>query len=129
MKYLWILRIVGVIILLTGIAAVGYFAYTAGVAQGQTAVPVVAETGSAELWHAGWGSHPVRGLMAFPALLCLAPLFLVFFICMPLRMLFGPHRGHMHMHGRWHDGGCGEDVPPPVQEWHRRMHEEKKDSD
>jgi hypothetical protein len=129
MKYLWILRIVAVIVLLTGIAAVGYFAFTAGVAQGQTAVPAAAETGSAELWRAGWGFHPGRGLMFFPALLCLAPLFLGFFICMPLRMLFGPHRMPMHMHGRRQDGECCGDVPPPIEEWHRRMHEEKKAKD
>jgi hypothetical protein len=129
MKYLWILRVVGVIILLTGIAAVGYFAFTAGVAQGQTAVPAVVETGDTVFGHAGWGFHPMRGLAFFPALICLAPLFLVFFIFMPLRMLFGPHRMQMHMHGRWRNGGCGEDVPPPVEEWHRRMHETKKEND
>jgi hypothetical protein len=32
----------------------------------------------------------------------------------------------MHMHGRWQ--GEEGSVPPPVEEWHRRMHEkEKKD--
>jgi hypothetical protein len=129
MRYLWILRIVGVIILLTGIAAVGYFAYTAGVTQGQTAVPALSETGDAVLGHAGWGFRPARGLALLPGLLCLAPLFLAFFIFMPLRMIFGPHRMQMRMHGRWH--GCSDSgaVPPPVEEWHRRMHETKKESD
>ena len=126
MKYLWILRIVGVIILLIGIAAVGYFAYTAGVAQGQTTAPVVFENGHAEVAGAGWGFHPIRALAFLPVLLCLGPLFLIFFICMPMRMLFGPHRMHMHMHGRWHDREDGIGVPPPVAEWHRRMHEEEE---
>jgi hypothetical protein len=128
MKYLWILRIVGVIILLTGIAAVGYFAYTAGVAQGQTAVPAVAETDGAVLGHAVGSFHPARGLAFFPGLLCLAPLFLAFFIFMPLRMIFGPSRMPMRMHGRWHGCGDSSEVPPPVAEWHRRMHETKKES-
>ncbi|MBN2083652.1 MAG: hypothetical protein JW748_00410 [Anaerolineales bacterium] len=127
MKYLWILRIAGVIVLLAGIAAVGYFSYTAGVAQGQTAVPAVVETGDAVPARAGWGFLPMRGMMFFPALLCLAPLFLGFFICMPLRMIFGPHRMLMHMHGRGYDRGYGPDVPPPFAEWHRRMHEEKEE--
>jgi hypothetical protein len=128
MKYFWILRIVGVIILLTGIAAVGYFAYTAGVAQGQTAVPAAVETGNAAFGHGGWDFHPMRALAFFPLLLCLAPLFLCLFIFMPLRMLFGPHRMQMHMHGRWHGCGGNGEVPPPVEEWHRRMHETKKES-
>ena len=123
MKYLWIMRLVGVILLLAGIAAVGYFAYTAGMAQGQTASPAVVETGNAEVWGAGWGIHPIRGLV-FPPLMCLVPFFLVFLICMPLRMIFGPHRMHMHMHGRCF-GDEGE-VPTPFAEWHRRAHEEKK---
>jgi hypothetical protein len=127
MKYSWIFRIVGAIILVIGIAAVGYFAYTAGVAQGQTAAPVVSEAGQTALWHAGRGMHPFAGFAFFPVLLCLAPFFLCLFIFMPLRMIFGPHRMHMHMHGRWH-GEEGE-VPPPVEEWHRRMHETKKQGD
>jgi hypothetical protein len=27
------------------------------------------------------------------------------------------------MHGRWH--GEEGSVPPPIEEWHRRMHEKK----
>jgi hypothetical protein len=65
--------------------------------------------------------HPLAGLFFLPFLFCLVPLFLGLFIFLPLRMIFGPHRMHMHLHGRW----TGEEgsVPPPVEEWHRRMHE------
>jgi hypothetical protein len=126
MKYSWVLRIVGVILLVAGIAAIGYFAYTAGVAQGQTTVPVGVETGDAAILHGPWGMRPFHGMAFFPALLCLAPLFLAFFIGLPMRMIFGPHRMQMQMHGRWH--GCGRegDVPSPLVEWHRHLHEEEK---
>jgi hypothetical protein len=127
MKYSWIFRIVGAIILVIGIAAIGYFAYTAGLAQGQTAVPVAPETGVTAVWHPGWGMRPFHGLAFAPILLCLVPIFLCLFIFLPMRMMFGPHRMHMHMHGRWHSEE-GE-VPPPVEEWHRRMHETKKQDD
>jgi hypothetical protein len=73
--------------------------------------------------HEGLGWHPLAGLVFLPFLLCLVPFFLCLFIFMPLRMIFGPHRMHMHMHGRWH--GEEDSVPPPVEEWHRRMHEKK----
>jgi hypothetical protein len=126
MKYSWIIRIVGVLVLLVGIAAVGYFAYTAGLAQGQTAAPVTTGADAIGAGHAPWGYHPVRSLAFFPGLLCLAPFFLCLFIFLPLRMVFGSHRMRMHMHGKWHEGGCGDGIPSPVEEWHRRMHETKK---
>lgn len=126
MKYSWIIRIVGVLILLAGIAVTGYLAYTAGLAQGQTAAPVVIEGGELEAWHIPGKWHPARGLAFLPVLLCLAPIFLCLFIFLPLRMIFGRHPMHMHMHGKWHDCTCGDDVPSPVREWHRRMHEDTK---
>ena len=124
-SWIWVLRIAGAVILVIGIAAIGYAAYTAGLAQGQTAAPVVVETGETGVVHAPWIFHPFRGLMVFPGLLCLAPFLLCFFIFLPLRMIFGPHRPPMHWHSRWHECGEGMPVPPPVAEWHRRMHETK----
>lgn len=124
MKYSWIIRIVGAIILVIGIAAVGYFAYTAGLAQGQTAAPIATTMEETAAWHTPFGWHPLRGLVFLPALFCLAPFFLCLFIFLPLRMIFGPHRMHMRMHGRWNGEEC--DVPPPFEEWHRRAHETKK---
>ena len=127
MKYSWIIRIAGVCILVIGIAAIGYFAYTAGLAQGRTAVPVATTIEETAPWHAGWGLHPFRGPAFFPGLLCLAPFLLCLFIFLPLRMVFGPHR--MHMHGRWRDCEGGDGVPSPFEEWHRRAHETKKQGD
>jgi hypothetical protein len=124
MKNYWIFRVLGALVLLVGIAAVGYVAYNAGLAHGQTAVPAAQLV--APMYRSGeW--HGMPGLSVLPFLLCLAPFFLCFFIFLPLRMIFGPHRMHMmHMHGRWH--GEEGDVPPPFEEWHRRAHE-KKDKD
>jgi hypothetical protein len=123
MKNYWILRVIGALVLLIGIAAVGYIAYNAGLAQGQTAVPAAQFV--APMYRGGEGhGFGLSGLFFLPFLLCLVPLFLCLFIFLPLRMIFGPHRMHMmHMHGRWH--GEEGDVPPPVEEWHRRMHEKK----
>jgi hypothetical protein len=117
----WILRVIGGIVLLVGIVAVGYVAYNAGLAQSQ---PAVSAAQYVAPWHGGMEWHRLGGFMAVPFLLCLVPFFLGFFILLPLRLIFGPHRMHMmHMHGRWH--GEEGDVPPPVEEWHRRMHEKK----
>jgi hypothetical protein len=125
MKYSWVFRIVGAVLLVIGIAAVAYFAYTAGVTQGQAAAPAAVTVNEAAVRSGFWGWHPFAGLAFLPLLLCLGPFFLCLFILMPLRMIFGPHR--MHMHGRWRDGE--HFVPPPFEEWHRRMHETKKEDD
>jgi len=136
MRNLWILRVLGVIVLLIGIVAIGVVAYNAGVAQAQTVAPAAQVIAP---WHGGMEMRPLAGLFFLPFLFCLVPLFLVLFIFLPLRMIFGPHRMHMHMHGRWHGEEAGEGeipphmhgrwekweggVPPFVEDWHRRMHE------
>jgi hypothetical protein len=127
----WLVRIVGVVILVIGIAAIGYVAYTTGVAQGQTVAPVTAEVAETDTWQAAWGMHPFRGLAFLPVMFCLAPFLLCLFIFLPLRMIFGAPRMmfgppwmHMRMHGRWHD--CEGEVPSPFEEWHKHMHEDKK---
>jgi len=118
MRNYWIFRVIGAILLLIGIVAVGFIAYNAGVAQGQTVAPAIQ---SIVPWRGGMVGHPLAGLIFLPFLFCLVPLFLCFFIFLPMRIMFGPHR--MHMHGRWH--GEEGSVPPPFEEWHRRMHEKK----
>jgi hypothetical protein len=141
MKYSWIFRIMGVVLLVIGIAAVAYAAYNAGAAQGQTAV--TAGENAVQPVFRGW--HSLAGLAFLPLLLCLGPLFLCLFVFLPLRMIFGPRPIHPHRYWRWREGEgymppffgfwharCrdGEDaVPPPFEEWHRRMHETEKKSD
>jgi hypothetical protein len=120
MKNSWVWRVVGALILLAVIAAVGIFAYNAGLAQGQA---------SALAPHAGafgWGARTLGlgvlpGLILFPILFFAGLFFLWIFVFLPLRLIFGPYR--MRMHGRWHaeEGG----VPPFFEEWHRKAHENK----
>jgi hypothetical protein len=117
----WIFRVVGIVLLLIGIAVVAGLAYSAGLAQ--TFIPPAAETAPVvnPHWFAGPHGH---GLFALPFLLCLAPIFLGLFICLPLRLVFGhgPRPMHMHRFGR-----CGEgEVPEPLREMHRRLHETEK---
>jgi hypothetical protein len=117
----WIFRVLGAILLVIGIVAIAVLAFNIGLTQGQTAAP--APTGAALVHGTAWWS-PFHLIFLSPFLLCLIPIFLGMFVCIPLRLLFGPRHHHMHMHGRWHceDG----EVPSPVREWHRHMHE--KDS-
>jgi hypothetical protein len=121
----WVFRGIGAILLLIGIAAVGYIAYNAGLANTQTAAPAVQASAAqtTEAWHGSEGWHPLHGLRVLPFLLCLAPFFLCMFIFLPLRMIFGSHRMGMHFHGRLH--GEEDCIPPPFEEWHRRAHEKK----
>jgi hypothetical protein len=138
MKNYWIFRLIGVVILLIALVAVGIFAYNMGLAQGQSAAVTAPQAGVIEMSRGGFGFHPLQALAALPFLFCGGLFFLILFILIPLRMVFGPHRmgirmhgqcegeegpGPMHFHGHWKK--WEGDVPPPVEEWHRRMHEKK----
>jgi hypothetical protein len=121
MQNQWIFRVLGAILLVIGIVAAAVFAYNLGLNQAQTAVAAPAE--GPTVHGMGWW-NPGHLLLFSPFLLCLIPMFLGLFVFFPMRLLFGPRRPHMHMHGRWH---CEEsEVPFPIREWHRHMHE--KDS-
>jgi hypothetical protein len=117
MRIHWFFRCLGVILLLVGVVAIAAVAYNAGLTQAQGAVP--AETAAVYPHSFGWA--PMHWMGALPFLLCLAPFFLGFFILLPMRMIFGPHRRGWHMHGRWH-GEEGE-IPEPVRKFHARLHE------
>jgi hypothetical protein len=128
MNHYWIFRVLGGVLLLVGIAAVGFFAYQAGAAQGALTVP--GATVAVPVYgppHEGFA----HAFFLLPFLICLAPFFLCLFIFLPLRMMFGPRhmRGHF---GHWHhchaEGDPAQDdfVPPPFAEWHRRAHEKKQ---
>jgi hypothetical protein len=128
------LRVVSGLVLLAVIAAIGFFAFQAGVAQGS---PITIEAPSGESVpapypHYGYGygmpfHHPFGfGFGCFGPLLAL---FLLFVALKSFRFLFwGPRWGHHMGHwGRHWEGG----VPPMFEEWHKRMHgessEEKKE--
>jgi hypothetical protein len=135
------LRIVAALVLLAAVAAIGYFAFQAGVAQGS---PITIEAPSGETAplpypypYYGWGMpfhRPFGFGFGFFGFLFL--LFLFFVALRALRFLFwGPRwgwghpMGHHGPWGRWENG-----APPIFEEWHKRAHggeagqpEEKKE--
>ncbi len=127
------LRVVSGLVLLAVIAAIGFFAFQAGVAQGS---PITLEAPSGEAVPApypfygyGYGMrfhHPFGfGFGCFGPLLAL---FLLFVALKSFRMMmWGPRWGWGHRHGHWGERG----VPPRFEEWHNRSHgestEEKKE--
>jgi len=132
------LRFVSALVLIAVIAAIGFFAFRAGVAQGS---PITIEAPSGETapmpypYHYGWGMPYHRPFgFGFGFFGFLVLLFLFFVALRALRFLFwGPRWGHpMGHHGgqgpwgrSWEDG-----VPPMFEEWHKRAHgqpEEKKE--
>ena len=133
------LRIVAALVLIAAIAAIGFFAFQAGIAQGS---PITIEAPSGESaplpqpyygygygmpFHRPWGF----GFGCFGPLLALFLLFLAFKAFRV--MLWGPRWGWGQRGGygpwgrRWENG-----VPPMFDEWHKRAHgeqpEEKKES-
>ena len=119
------------LLFLGAIAAVGITAYNAGMVQGMAAaggaaiVPDAAPVPMAP-YYAPYLMHRPFG---FGILGCLVPLFFVLFMLALFRFVIGgPRRWHgrggpgMHMHGNW-DPSQG-DIPPTVQAWHRKLHEQ-----
>jgi hypothetical protein len=121
MKYTWIFRLIGAVLLVLGLFAVGAVAYNAGLAQGQTQAIAAPHGEVIAAGRFGLGFHPLTALIALPFLCFGGLFFLMLFVWIPLRLVFGPAR--MHLHGRW--GGEEGRVPGPVEEWHRRMHEQE----
>src|SRR5512143_2076033 len=131
MRILW--RVIVVLVVIGAIAGLGYYAYTAGVANG-LAQQVATQGGQNQTqpvmpypyyWHPFFGFGPGFGFLG-----CLIPLFLLFLIFGSLRFLFW--RGPWGMRRHWHHGGPwgwreGEErpVPPFFEEWHKRAHGEK----
>ncbi len=125
------LRVVAGLVLLAVIAAIGFFAFQAGVAQGS---PITIEAPSGEGMpmpypHYGYG-YGMRGHHPFGfGFGCLIPLVGIFLLVLALKsfrmMMWGPRWG-------WGRHGWGEgSVPPMFDEWHKKAHgessEEKKE--
>lgn len=131
------LKIVLALVLLGAVAALGAFAFQAGLAQGM-AQTVLVEGNKAGIqppyavpYMMPYGYHHFGMFGIFGLII---PFFLLVLIFSAIRGLFwGGHRGWHHMHhGPWgmHRGGDwekGMDVPPVVEEWHRQMHEKQGD--
>ena len=126
------LRIVSGVVLVAVIAAIGFFAFLTGVAQGS---PITIEAPSGEGMpmpypHYGYG-YGMRGHHPFGfGFGCLIPLVGVFLLVLALKsfrvMMWGPRWGWGGRHG-WGEGN----VPPMFDEWHKKAHgestEEKKE--
>ena len=112
-----------VLVLVGAIAGLGVFAYRAGFTQGAAeSAQLMAGAAPAMFYpyYGMWYGGPFYGF-----LMCLAPLFLLFVAFIALRGLFWHGRGgwrRMHF-GPWSRHEWKEGVPPPVAEWHRKMHE------
>jgi hypothetical protein len=122
-----------IVLLLFGlIAGVGVTAYNAGVTRGMltpmgalpaapngTVMPPAPYYAPYMFWRPfGWG----LGFLG-----CLVPFFVVLLLFALFRLAFGgPHwrRGYgMHAFHNW--DSSQRDVPPVVQEWHRKLHEQE----
>lgn len=111
--------LVGSLILIAGLAAIGYLIFQAGVAQG-------AEVGveAYEFARPMYGPRPfLMGLLGF--------ILLIFLVKFVVRLIFFPffafgmgkhHWRHRHpgMHGKWQEG---RDLPPFFKDWHDRAHD------
>jgi len=141
-----VFRIIGAVLLIVLVAAGGFMAYRAGVAQGvmqapavATAISKAAESGQTApippmMYDRGYGygyGYPMYGhhFGFFPfGAICGSILFLFIFLGI-MRMIFFRgmwHRGWEghHMHGPW-GKHWGNGVPPMFDEFHKRAHGEK----
>ena len=145
-----VFRVIGVVLLIGLIAAGGYMAYHAGIAQGVAQAPAVATAISKaaesaqstnlppmmygrEYGHGFGPGYPMmydhHGFGFFPlGGICFSIFFLFLFLGLLKLIFFGRmHRGG-HMHGpmgrHWEDG-----VPPMFSEWHKRVHKDPAESD
>lgn len=123
------LRVVAGLVLLAVIAAIGFFAFQAGVAQGS---PITIEAPSGEGMpmpypHYEYG-YGMRGHHPFGfGFGCLIPLVGIFLLVLALKsfrvMMWGPRWGWGGRHG-WGE----HNVPPMFDEWHKRAHGESSEA-
>jgi hypothetical protein len=132
-----VFRVIAALLFLALIAAGGFFAYRAGVAEGISQAPQVAEAiqQSAQngqglpvppMYGYGYGYGYHRHHFGFFPFGILGALFFLFLFFGFMRLLFFGrmhHYGHHHGHGPW--GRHWENgVPPMFNEWHKRAHGE-----
>lgn len=119
----FVLGVLLAIFLIVGAVGVGVYAYNVGVTQGMVdsgkVTPPVAPAPYAYPFAGPFFFHPFG--WGFGFLSCLFPLLFFFVIFSLIRLvIWGPRWGWRH-HRHWdHDEG---NVPPMVEEWHRKMHE------
>lgn len=119
------------------VAGIGWTAYNAGVAQGlvESGKIVPSSTGGAVVPVAPFGLYGPFGFhrpfgFGFGLLGCLVPLLFFLFLFSMFRLMFRPRWGR-GWGGPWMRGGWDPahgDIPPGVQEWHRKLHEQDASS-
>ena len=109
------------IVLIVGAVALGYSAYSMGVSQGLAESGKLPTTGVAPVPYPFYGAFFYRPFgFGFGILGCLFPLFFFLLLFSLIRLvIWGPRWGWRH-HRHWDRGE--RDVPPMVEEWHRKMH-------
>lgn len=118
-------RVMLALVLIGAVVGLGSYVYNAGVtyglaASGRLALP---DGGAVVAPYAYYGLHRPFGF-GFGLFGLIFPLLFFFLIFGALRGLFfrGWRRGPWQ-HGPWQHGEWDKNVPPMVQEWHRKMHE------
>lgn len=137
-----VFRIIGAVLLIALLVAGGTFVYRAGVVQGISQAPEVAEAiqqsaedggspnpmfnrgyGYGSPFHHGFGFGHHFGF--FPLGICGSIFFLFFFFGLMKMIFFRPwkHGHHGWSYNHWEGG-----VPPKFDEWHKRAHGESTES-
>jgi hypothetical protein len=117
-----VLSILLALVCLAGAIGIGAYAYNLGIAQGMAVsgkvdVPATGVV-PAPYFYRPFGFHPFGG---FGFLSCLFPLFIIFVLFGVMRMVFWRARWGGMRHRHWDK----EAIPPMVEEWHRKMHEQQ----
>ena len=122
------LRIISALVLVAALAAIGFFAYQAGVAHGS---PVTIQAPSGQTAPAPY-PYPYYGMPFYHpwgfGFGCFGPLIALFLFFLAFRafsfLLWGRRWGWGH-HGPWRHYWGERGVPPMFDEWHKRAHGEQ----
>jgi hypothetical protein len=116
-------RVLLAVTLIVVMAGLGFYAYNLGLGQGlvesgKIIAPdgAMPSAGAAPYAYGPWGGRPFFGFGIFS---CFVPLLFLFLFFGLMRAIFGHRpRGWGRHYGPW-----SKDIPPMVEEWHRKMHE------
>ena len=115
-----VLSIALALLLVAGLVGMGVYIYNAGVAQGMLQSGKIETPGTAVVPVPYYAPYYGPYGFGFGCFFLLVPLFFIF-------LFFGLLRGFFWRRRWWGGGGPrgynGEQIPPWVQDWHRKMHE------